>query len=223
MSNKVILSIVLSLVCLAVLAFFTLKKNIPNEANLTKELAKKNKKPTRKPKAKTIYQQVIVEENPDTDTENGDQFDKVVIKNNRKPYRTRTIVYSDPVNDRILGDPKWAATTSKAELEHVEKAFETAPEDPTIISLSRQQSIDAIKPVVNKCYQELLVKEPTAKGRIALEWLARSSGEISNVKLGANVDLRFPSFTTCILTRTRNLKFETSAEDIFVEYPFAFL
>ncbi len=231
MSKKVIYAVVLALLFLGILGFAIFRslgsaEVIAEERKRVKKAKSPSKTKTSETSKSIVYEQDRVSlAERDDNPEKNDHKSRSESPNNAKleKYRTREISYSDPVNDRVLGDPRWAATNSKEELERVEKAFEIPAINPDIIRLSRQRSIDVIKPIVRKCYEELLIEKPDAKGRFVVEWMAEKTGKISEVRMGLNPFLDIPSFTECIINRSQNLTFETNAEDIFVEYPFAFL
>lgn len=142
-------------------------------------------------------------------------------KEKPRKKKSRSVSYSDPINDRILGDPNWAAKTPEYITQKIEKVFEHSPEDPDILRFSRQHSINVVKHEVLVCFTALKNIEPKAKGRIIVQWTASMQGKIEKLSIGPNLYLRYPSFTNCILENASNLVFDTEAwVDIDVQYPF---
>jgi len=224
LSNKVKISVFGSIFFLLILGAFMAGVHEPKYVVKNKKMAAKEKKKMKKkhtpPPSFTFDKRDRRERNEDLREDLEERhLDKKGTIGGETP--TRSISYSDPINDRVLGDPRWAATNSREELEAIERAFDVKPEDPDIIRFSRQRSIDKVKPVVFACFDALKKEKPNAKGRIIVEWMAEKGGKITHLKLGPNVDLRYPSFTDCILENAQNLSFRNEGEDHFIEYPFA--
>jgi hypothetical protein len=149
--------------------------------------------------------------------------DAALAANPRKKFG-----WKDPVNQRVLGDPKWMAKPSREMQERITKAMERhAPEpDPRIKPMERRLAVEAIRPIVDRCFTQAQANVPGLVGRAIVIFEASSNGKtgvIKNVRFGAVVKLdEDPGFRDCVILNAEGLGFDTTepGEARTVEYPF---
>ena len=136
--------------------------------------------------------------------------------------------WDDPVNQKVLGDPQWMAQPDKQMQDRIKTAFKTAspPPDPRIQPLERRLAIEALRPVVDRCYEQAVERQPGLIGRAIVIFDAsatESGGVIKNVRMGPVVKLdETPGFSQCVVSAAEGMRFDSTepGDARTVEYPF---
>lgn len=148
--------------------------------------------------------------------------DEGLAKSGDKP------TWDDPVNERVLGDPKWMAQPTLEMQEQVRAASKKYIREPDlrIKPTERRLAIEAIRPVVDRCFEQAQANVPGLIGRAIVIFEASSAGTkgvIKNVRFGAVVKLdQDPTFRTCVISNAEGLGFDATeaGDERTVEYPF---
>ena len=136
-------------------------------------------------------------------------------------------LWADPVNAKVLGRKTWMAPLDDQESERINDIFERARAarvDPRISHRDRRTSIETVRKVVDRCYEDLVRRVPGSRGRLIVAWesgATAASGWVRDVRIGANHGLRDAAFEACILDGAEGLTFPAADGDArTVEYPF---
>jgi len=118
-----------------------------------------------------------------------------------------------------------------AQLDNVEEALakmKVLPTSPTSITLAGNLEPEEIQDVVRPsfgtfrgCYEDVLKTNPTAQGRIFLDFKIEPDGHVTNAKVNVeSSDLS--AMHTCMLNFTQNLAFPAAPQSTTVVYPIMF-
>ncbi len=147
-----------------------------------------------------------------------------------EPVNETGRTWDDPVNERVLGDPKWMAQPSREMQEQIRNASKKyiREPDPRIKPMERRLAIEAIRPIVDRCFEQAQANVPGLIGRAIVIFEASSAGRkgvIKNVRFGAVVKLdQDPNFRNCVISNAEGLGFDATeaGDERTVEYPFFF-
>lgn len=135
--------------------------------------------------------------------------------------------WADPVNAKVLGRKTWMAPLDQQETQRIDDVFDRARAarvDPRISHRDRRTSIETVRKVVDRCYEELARRVPGSRGRLIVAWesgATAGTGWVREVRIGANHRLEDPTFEACIVDGAEGLTFPaTDGESRTVEYPF---
>lgn len=128
--------------------------------------------------------------------------------------------WSDPVNQRVLGERRWMPEPGQAELDRIDGILNT-PMPATLLGVeAREQAISEMKWHIEACH----TKFPTG-GRLVVIWQISADGKLAtsrDVRLGPVVDVVDERFLGCVVSFVPSASPTTERFQMTVEYP-AFL
>ena len=120
----------------------------------------------------------------------------------------------------------WAESGKKPSQDEIGKA---PPNAPSLSPAYIQQRIrEDLKPMAEKCYEDLLSKHPDAGGTANMEFTIvadeKLGGVVEDTKLGDGSSLVDPAFSTCLLESLSTVSFPAPAKGgkTTVHYPLTF-
>ena len=184
----------------------------------------KNQEPKTKPQQpRTNQAPTTKNQEPRTNNQEPGTKNQEPRTKNQEP----TTEWSDTTNARVLGQKTWMAEVSDEENARIDEVFEkarAARHDPSLSSRDRRSSIEVVRSVVDRCFEDLQKRQPGVQGRLILAWESGASdgrGWIRDPRITTNYKLGEPQFESCILGGLAGLTFAAAdGEPITVEYPF---
>jgi hypothetical protein len=135
--------------------------------------------------------------------------------------------WRDPDNRKMLGQRRWMATLPDAESQAIDETFDApSPQRYPIDLQERRLGVEIAKDIVGDCFDRLRTRSANASGRITVGFDLEADGaraRITNVAIGAKVDLDDREFEDCITHELAGVSFRSSEQGTMrVEYPFFF-